>query len=308
MELRHVRSFLRLAQELHFGRTAALLNLSPPALSQHIKSLERDLHAQLFIRDRRSVRLSEAGEAFLPHAQRLVRTADSAMEEMRSITEGSAGIIRIGLFVNNAAELTVPILQRFRAALPNVQITFVPLDFAGQISGILEDRVDVAFVRPPIKNESIDVRVLGYEPRAALFSKSSELAAAESVTFDDLAEQRFIDAAALSTPTDWTNFWLLMNERNEPLPRRASEARLEDFEAVTMDIAFNEKTTTIPLSVAREMKDGLVTAVPIDGLGCELAVATHVQASPISERFCAIAEETARSLLSLVPGAVPAKP
>lgn len=303
MELRHVKSFLRLAQELHFGRAAAELNLSVPALSQHIKSLEKDLRVQLFDRDRRGVQLTEAGLTFLPHAQRLLRTADSAVDEMRSLAQGTSGIIRVGLFVNNAAELTVPILQRFRTTFPNVQINFVPLDFAGQVNGIVEERVDVAFVRPPITHESIDVRILGYEPRVAVVSRQSELADADAISIDTLAERQFIDAAAIPMPAEWTKFWLLLNERNENLPAVMSDARLDDFDAVSMDIALNDTTTTVPASLMRDFSDQLVTGVPISDLSCALAIATHIEASPLSQHFRGIAERTAKDLISLVPDA-----
>lgn len=303
MELRHVKSFLRLAQELHFGRAAAGLNLSAPALSQHIKSLEKDLRVQLFDRDRRGVQLTEAGLTFLPHAQRLLRTADSAIDEMRSLAQGTSGIIRIGLFVNNAAELTVPILQRFRTTFPNVQVNFVPLDFAGQVNGIVEERVDVAFVRPPITHDSIDVRILGYEPRVAVVSRQSDLADADSISIDALAERQFIDAAAIPMPAEWTRFWLLLNERNENLPTTMSDARLDDFDAVSMDIALNDTVTTVPASLMRDFSDQLVTGVPISDLSCGLAIATHVDASPLSQHFREIAERTAKDLISLVPDA-----
>lgn len=303
MELRHVKSFLRLAQELHFGRAAAELSLSVPALSQHIKSLEKDLRVQLFDRDRRGVQLTEAGLTFLPHAQRLLRTADSAIDEMRSLAQGTSGIIRVGLFVNNAAELTVPILQRFRTTFPNVQINFVPLDFAGQVNGIMEERVDVAFVRPPITHESIDVRILGYEPRVAVVSRQSELADADAISIDTLAERQFIDAAAIPMPAEWTKFWLLLNERNENLPTVMSDARLDDFDAVSMDIALNDTTTTVPASLMRDFSDQLVTGVPISDLSCALAIATRVEASPLSQHFREIAERTAKDLISLVPDA-----
>lgn len=306
MELRHVRSFVGLSNELHFGRTAAALNLSPPALSQHIKLLERDLHVQLFTRDRRSVQLTEAGLAFLPHAKRLIATADTALSDMRSHAGGLAGVLRVGLFVNNAAELTLPILQRFRAAYPEVQLNFVPLDFAGQVNGFLDDKVDVAFVRPPIRHHEVDVRVLGREPRVAVVSASSDLADADSITIEELAERRFIEASAIPMPAAWTQFWLMLNERNESIPSANTSYRLADFDAVALDIALNDTVTTVPSSIMRESGDGRIRGVAIEGLDCEIAIATHRDTSSLASHFCLIAEETAQDLLGLVPGAMPA--
>lgn len=306
MELRHVRSFVALAHELHFARTAAALNLSAPALSQHIKLLERDLRVQLFTRDRRSVQLTEAGSAFLPHARRLLLTADSALAEMKSHAGGTAGVLRVGLFVNNAAELTVPILQRFRAAYPDVQLNFVPLDFAGQVDGLLEDRVDVAFVRPPLSHDEVDVRILGREPRVAVVSTASDLADADVISISELAERRFIDPSAIPMPAAWTRFWLMLEERNESLPSRSSSYRLADFDAVALDIALNDTVTTVPSSIMRESGDTRIRGVPVEGLECEIAIATHRDGTSLAAHFCAIAEETAAQLLDLVPGSMAA--
>lgn len=303
MEIRHVKSFYHLARELHFGRTAALLNLSPPALSQHIKGLEKDLHVQLFIRDRRTVELTDAGIAFLPHAKILLSTIDAAMEDMGSRAQGMSGILRVGLFVNNVAELTVPILQRFRSTFPNVQINFVPIGFGGQINTLVNQNVDVAFVRPPIHHESIHVHVLGYEPRVAVVSKQNDLAEASSITVDELSSRRFINASAIPAPSEWTSFWLLLEERNESLPQRSSDTNLIDFDAVSMDIAINDTITTVPASVMREAGDRPIRGVKVEGLKCALAVAAHVNPTPLTSHFLNIAEETAKDLLTLVPDA-----
>lgn len=303
MELRHVRSFVSLAHELHFARTAAALNLSAPALSQHIKLLERDLRVQLFTRDRRSVQLTEAGGAFLPHAKRLLTTADSALAEMKSHAGGTAGVLRVGLFVNNAAELTVPILQRFRAAYPDVQLNFVPLDFAGQVDGLLEDRVDVAFVRPPIVHDDVDIRVLGREPRVAVVSAASDIADTDVISIDELAERRFIDPSAIPMPASWTRFWLMLDERNESIRSPGSSYRLADFDAVALDIVLNDTVTTVPSSIMRESGDTRIRGIAIEGLECEIAIATQRDTTSLAEHFCAIAEETAAQLLDLVPGA-----
>ncbi len=275
------------------------MHLSPPALSQHIKALEKELGVQLFDRTTKGVILTEAGHTFLPHAQRLLRTVDFALEEMRTLASEKSGIIRVGLFANNAADLTIPILQRFRTAHPNVQINFVPLDFKGQITGLIEDRVDVAFVRPPITNERMVVHILGHEPRVAVVSSQSELADAESLTLNDIRGRRFIDPGSLDMPPEWTDFWLLLSEREERIPTHLSDSRLPDFEAVAMDIAINETMTTVPASMMRDVKDVGISAIPIEGLDCALAIATRSGATGLAESFCSIAKETYSEIAKL---------
>lgn len=305
MELRQVRSFVVLAEALHFGRAAERLHLSTPALSQQIKSLERDLRTTLFIRDRRQVRLTEAGELFLARAEPLLTAADDAVAELRDHARGVAGHLRVGLFVNNAAELTVPILQRFRAAYPRTRIEFVPLDFAGQLSGLLEDHVDVAFVRPPLTHPGLIVHPLASEPRVVLMSRTSPYADADSLSTSDLGDAAFIDGQALQMPSSWTDFWLLEHHEQPPRPVAGGRGRLGSFDAVVVDVAVNETITTVPLSVARDVNASHVTHVRLADRDCQIAVATRADESrPLVTRFVALAFETTRELVELVPGAV----
>lgn len=304
MELRQVRSFVVLAETLHFGRAAERLHLSTPALSQQIKALERDLRVTLFVRDRRSVELTEAGVIFLARAEPLLAAADAAVTELRDHATGVRETLRVGLFVNNAAEWTVPILKRFRAEHPQVRIEFVPLDFGGQLSGLLEDQVDVAFVRPPLEHPELLVHPLAVEPRVVLMSRASEFADADLLNTDDLGNARFIDGTALQMPPAWTDFWLL--ERTESAPRspHAGHGRLGNFDAVVVDVAINETITTVPYSVARGLDVGHVTHVRLADHDCQIALATRIAPSgALVGRFVQIAHETARQLADLVPGA-----
>src|ERR671916_600289 len=96
MELRHLRYFVTVATELHFGRAAELLFISQPALSQQIRSLEGELGLQLLERDRRGVRLTPEGAAFLAEARAVVQQADRAAAVARALSEGASGRLRIG--------------------------------------------------------------------------------------------------------------------------------------------------------------------------------------------------------------------
>ena len=304
MELRHLRYFVTVAEELHFSRAAARLYLTVPSLSQQIRVLERHVGTPLFERDRRHVVLTEAGRLLLQHAEGLLANADRAMAEMRAYSAGLTGHLRIGLLIGNAANLTMPILESFRTTHPHVELSFVTLDFAGQLSGLLGNRVDVAFVRPPLEDERLDVLTLAIEPRVAVVPARSELADAEELTVADVVDRPFIDRHGLAMPASWTAFWLLTEERGGLDAHGPGSHRMMDsYETVLLDIALHKTMTTVPACVGRATTDPAVKTIPLRGLECEIAVCSRRNdTSPLVGDFREIAAHTARQLIHTVPG------
>ena len=122
LELRHLRYFVAVAEELHFGRAAARLHLSQPPLSQQIRKLEDILGYALFVRTSRSVKLTNAGEALLERARRTLRNVQRDIDETRSIGHGEVGSLNIG-FVGSAMLTTLPaIFRAYREAYPRVHL------------------------------------------------------------------------------------------------------------------------------------------------------------------------------------------
>ena len=122
MELKRLRYFLAVAEELHFGRAAARLDMAQPPLSRQIAALEADLGAKLFDRSRSQIRLTPAGELFLERARDLVERLDSAFRETRLIGEGGAGRLRVG-FVGSATHGPLPeVIKTYRAQYPGVDL------------------------------------------------------------------------------------------------------------------------------------------------------------------------------------------
>lgn len=220
MELRHLRSFVVLAEELHFGRAAARIPLAQPALSHQIKQLEREVGARLLDRGSSGVRLTQAGELFLPHARATLRQATQAVTAVREQISGITGMLRVGVFAHGAAELTTPVLQAFRAARPGVQLTVRELDFTQQTSELAEHRVDVALVRPPLADDRVRLTPLAMEPRVAVVPAGHPLAGAASVMVDDLLDDPVL-AANPSEPRVWTDYWRMTDRRGGVAPRRS---------------------------------------------------------------------------------------
>src|SRR5262245_6712487 len=120
MELRHLRYFLAVAEELHFSRAAERLKMAQPPLSQQIRQLEDELGVRLFERSNRRVQLTDAGRLILEEAKRAIEQADRVAAMARNAAEGSAGFLRVG-FSSSAPYTTLPeILRAFRARFPKV--------------------------------------------------------------------------------------------------------------------------------------------------------------------------------------------
>lgn len=147
MEFRHLRCFLMLAQELHFGRAAERLAISQPPLSVAIRQLEASVGARLFDRDSKHVRLTAAGEAFRLQAQALVDRAETARLQARDVAEGMAGHVRIGLIGSMLYRGLPDWLADFQAQHPRIAVELLERNSQEQIDALLLDQLDVGFVQ-----------------------------------------------------------------------------------------------------------------------------------------------------------------
>ena len=150
LELRQLRHFVTVAEELHFGRAAERLHMTQPPLSQSIAGLEALLGAPLFLRNRRQVSLTPAGSALLPEARRLLEDAGALPELVRRVAGGEAGRLVLA-FVSTADYSVLPgILQRYRAAFPQVQLVLREMTSDVQAEELLQGRIDAGFLIPPL--------------------------------------------------------------------------------------------------------------------------------------------------------------
>jgi DNA-binding transcriptional LysR family regulator len=151
VELRQLRYFVAVAEELHFRRAAARLHISQPPLSQQIAALERELGCRLLERTRRRVALTPAGAAFLRDARAMLAELEVAASTARAIDAGQAGVLRVS-FVGSALLSLVPgIVQRFRRGRPDVELELRERSTVEQLRALDAGVVDVGLVRPPIE-------------------------------------------------------------------------------------------------------------------------------------------------------------
>ncbi len=192
MELRQLRYFVAVAEEMHFNRAAVRLHIAQPALSQQIQRLERDLKAQLFVRTTRSVQLTDAGRVLLVEARRLIADAEHAVIAVEHATEGRSGVLRVG-FVSSAALHIVPrLVLGLHDQWPAVRLQLQEGTTEMQIDAILEGRLDVGIVREMGSHEGVCVRTLGCEALVLAVPENHRLAHCASVSLAELEGERFV--------------------------------------------------------------------------------------------------------------------
>jgi DNA-binding transcriptional LysR family regulator len=192
MELRHLRYFVTLAEELHFRRAAERLHMAQPPLSQQIRQLETELGFQLLYRTKRTVQLTDAGEAFLVQSRRILQQLEQAIELGRQISRGEMGQLAIG-FVSSAAYNVLPeILRMFRTCVPGVALELHELTSDQQLQWLRERRIDVGFVRPPVEDEEFSSQVIFQEPLMVALPETHPLAQQAQVSLRSLSHQPFI--------------------------------------------------------------------------------------------------------------------
>jgi DNA-binding transcriptional LysR family regulator len=152
MELRHLRYFIAVAEELHFTRAAERLRVSPPALTEQIQGLERELGVQLLIRSRRAVSLTDAGARFLEEARSTLHQAERAELVARRAGRGEVGEVEIGYV--SSASCTGQLAQAitaYRKTHPMVSLNIHKTVTSRQLEQLVDGRLDIAFLRPPAR-------------------------------------------------------------------------------------------------------------------------------------------------------------
>jgi DNA-binding transcriptional LysR family regulator len=194
MDLRSVECFIRVAETLHFGRAATELHLSQPALSQRIRTLERDVGARLLDRDRRGVRLTAAGSAFLSPARATVAHGERAVDIARRTEQGLQGRLRLGFTVIASYTRLPHCVQEFRSTFPNVTVDLVEINSPAVEEALDRSELDLGVLHPPIAHGQLCVRSLPDEPLVLALPVGHRLVDQPNITFDDLDGERLLTA------------------------------------------------------------------------------------------------------------------
>ncbi|MGW2169299.1 LysR family transcriptional regulator [Streptomyces sp. NPDC001705] len=239
MNLRRLRAFVTVAEELHFTRAAAKLFVAQQSLSKQIAELEDQVGTSLFQRTSRSVELTSAGHVFLATAREVLARFDRGVAEARRVGLGEQATLRLGFVVGAALELTTLILSEFTGRHPEVRVELHEFGFSDPSAGLAGSSTDVAFVRLPSSAHDLVTVPLFTEPCVAGVSTAHPLGSRDRVRVRDLLDEPI--AIGRTDDTVWRDFWTLAAHRHGKRPRRLVEthSQSEEVEVVAAGMACN---------------------------------------------------------------------
>jgi len=192
VELRHLRYFVAVAEELHFSRAAARLHMAQPPLSQQIRQLEQELGVALFDRTNRRVELTPAGATFLPEAQRVLVQAERAMRTAQRASRGQFGRLVIGFVPSADLDVLPRALRAWGAQFPNVEVELHAFLSEQQVEALRDARIDVGLLRLPVDERGLVVEVLQREPLVAVLPTGHRLVRRSRVRLAELKNDPMI--------------------------------------------------------------------------------------------------------------------
>lgn len=192
MEIRHLRYFCVLAEQLHFTKAALLLNVAQPALSHQIRQLEEEIGTQLVERTNRRVRLTAAGAAFLPHATRILEQIDQAAREAAQVGQGEAGALVIGVVSTAVCSVLPDLLRSFRREFPDIAIDIREMEPGEQVEALRRENIDIGLLFLAIQDPAFDSLVVSRERLILALPTGHRAASAEKVRLRDLESETFL--------------------------------------------------------------------------------------------------------------------
>ncbi|HWC16356.1 MAG TPA: LysR substrate-binding domain-containing protein [Terriglobales bacterium] len=199
IELRHLRYFVAVGEELHFGRAARRLHLAQPPLSQQIRKLEEIIGHRLFTRTSRAVKLTSAGEIFLDRARRTLRSIDEDMEEVRRVGRGEVGFLKVGFIGSSMLTRLPAMLGHYRRQFPKVNLQLKEFHTSGVIQALLDNSLDVGFLRDSGPIDGLEVEPLFSEPFIAVVPSRHPLAKRKALSGAELRDEAFVFFSPLAS-------------------------------------------------------------------------------------------------------------
>lgn len=193
MELRHLRYFVVVAEELHFGRAAQRLNMTQQPLSRQIRDLEIEIQVTLFHRTKRTVRLTQAGQVFLSKAKIILQQTEQAVSLAQRIHQGEIGRLAIG-FTGPALNRMLPqIVRVFKSRHPQIELSLERLQTNEQVVALMSGQLQVGLLHPPIFNDTLSLETIYQESLAVFLPDNHPLAkTSDAISIQDLAGESFI--------------------------------------------------------------------------------------------------------------------
>ncbi len=256
MELRHLRYFVAVAEELHFGRAAKRLAIAQPPLSQQIKQLEEEIGVVLLTRTKRQVNLTAAGEIFLTEARKSLAQAEYAVRAARRAARGEIGQLAVG-FVSSAVYGKIPFIFRLmHTRYPEVSLILQDLSSEEQVEAVKVGRIDVGLIRPPVTAaENLSLRVIWREPLMVVLPEGSWLTKQKEIAMESLAEESFIQIPRHVAPSFYDQF-IGICTRAGFTPKIVQEARTTP--TIVNLVAGGMGVSILPASLKSLQRSGVV--------------------------------------------------
>jgi DNA-binding transcriptional LysR family regulator len=262
VEMRHLRAFVALGEELHFGRASQRLYLTQPALSQTIRQLETSVGGGLVERTTRSVKLTANGLAFLADARLVIAAYDTALTRAPRPPRQEQGILRVGYQIGAALEIAPIVLRAYAERYPSVSVELQEFDFGEPFAGLDVGLVDVAFVKMPLEDERLAYEFLEHETIFAGLAPQHPLAQRTSIAIAEILDDPIVAAPRAAGP--WRDFWLAMEYRGGKAPKVVLEAA--NFDSELQAVAVGKAITITSLATTKYYARPGVVFVPIHDL------------------------------------------
>jgi DNA-binding transcriptional LysR family regulator len=256
MDLRHLRYFVAVAEELHFTRAAARLGIQQPPLSHQIRQLEDELGTKLLRRLTRGVELTESGALLLEEARRILNQVERTKADVQSLARGTTGHIRVGFACGTYFQpLVLHIIRTFRERYPGVTLTPEQNLTPRLVAGLHGSEVDVAFVWPPLDDSTgLGLDVLIEEPLVAVLPSEHPLANDTTVELASLANDTFILLQRIASP-GFHDAIVASCQRAGFIPKLGQET--PDIPSAALLVAAGFGVSVVPQSISQIKADGV---------------------------------------------------
>jgi DNA-binding transcriptional LysR family regulator len=295
VELRHLRYFRAVAEELHFGRAAERLHMAQPPLSQQILQLERELGVTLLVRSTRKVELTPAGEAYLKQVVAILDAVDEAGAQARRIAEGVEGHLAIGCVGSATYSLLPRLVRALRDELPGVDVSVRGEMLApAQIAALLSGEIDLALLRPPVEQPGVLVETVRRDRLLVALPEGNALATRDDLSVSDLRDEEFVAHAGHGRSVMNSILFAVCADAGF-VPRVRHE--VEETSTLVTLVSAGLGVAIVPEpTAALDIAGVCYRPLAPDALGVDLAAARAEQAnSPLIERVLAVLRHVTRA-------------
>jgi DNA-binding transcriptional LysR family regulator len=291
VEAKYLRYFMAVAEELHFAKAAAKLNMSQPPLSQQIMKLEQDLGVLLFIRDKRNVSLTEAGKRLVEHSKKIFALLEFTEQDVRETAEGRNGSISLG-YVGPAMDGFLPrVLRHFKARYSKVRITLRHLTTRQQLEELRAGTLQAGFLRLYGHDTAgLDTYPVHRETYMLAVPSHHRLAKREEVAIHEISAEPLVFITRQSQPELYDEWFRIFSEE-EGAPVIAQEA--ESYHTIMALVAGDLGLAIVPESTARLKRDG-VSIIAIQGKKPEIVIdfcLPKQSRHPVARNLLAVTQE-----------------